>query len=67
MEHITKSLSAINRAFATLGKERITTIVNEIDSLEIKGPTVQEYFCDFESHFPPFAGVATSTKLVGDK
>ena len=51
MEQVSKSLSAFDRAFAKLGKEGLEAIIARIDSMDIKGPTIEEYLSDFEAHY----------------
>jgi ribosomal protein L16 Arg81 hydroxylase len=51
MEQIKKSLAALERAMAKLGKQRVSELVKEVKSLNIKGPTFQQYFSEFETYF----------------
>jgi len=51
MDNREKSLLALKSLLASMDKEKLNEIVSEIDQLNFEGPTIDQYFKDFESQY----------------
>lgn len=51
MNNINKSLEALDKLFSKLSDEELGAIFNEIDSMDSVGPTISQYFENFENQF----------------
>lgn len=52
--NIESILKAIDRAFDTIGDERLREIADGVTALNFGGPTLEEYITTFESNFSSF-------------
>ena len=52
MDHLEEGSLAIDRALKRLGKDRIHDIVEKVKSMNIGGPTLEEYFNTFAENYP---------------
>lgn len=46
-----QSLKALDKLLDSLSKEELQDIVNKIEKIEFEGPTIEEYFARFETHY----------------
>lgn len=51
MKQNNKSGTALDMAFSALGMDKILAIKNKIEAKGVPGPTIEEYFSEFEAHF----------------
>ena len=42
---------ALNKATKNIGKEKLKAIADEVIAMNLGGPTLEEYFQEFESNF----------------
>jgi hypothetical protein len=50
--HLIRASEAINEAMKKVNKDRLKAIVDEVKAMHIPGPTLEEYFENFETQFP---------------
>ncbi len=51
METTDKSLLALSQIFNSIDAKEIDSIINSIDKMAFEGPTLNEYFVQFQDHF----------------
>ena len=61
---IDKSKEALERAFQKLGKKGIAEIIAKVKAMNIGGPTVEQYFLEFERHFSSIANNSETYALM---
>lgn len=48
---IDESLEALNKAFNEMSESDMNALINRVDAMPFEGPTINEYFDNFDSNF----------------